>query len=692
MIKNKINFICLLLIINSPTFSGEKQCSALTNEIQGIQKKQMKHKAFGTTVAKIEKSYDQNMAQLILLKGLKELKDDFWRAKGKMKISSVDKKKIKELEKKLEDGIKASGKLLAMNDLLKATKKNNNLLNSKNSNAFVKNLKRDCKKQKSELCNDLSSDNAHYASMVRGFSVTYQIAYNGEKRHLETLQEELKEDLPTIDKIKDELAIEKEIKRDIKRLNRCLEKSDDCGPELSLIKEKVQDVRQSLNQFEGLDTKQKKIALEDTYGDLETLVNSIKLQKEKNKGNLNKSQAQKLKKLNKRIKKNFEVANIRAKIRDEKYDPSEPPEVTDKTAKNIYKDLFKKLGCKKLDQCLEKLGPDKSILERKIAEVEDKIELAKTNLDKISTNAEYKNLEVMKALLVSMAQDECEKIKTEKGHPGFIACDLDMTKVSPHYKVNKFAFQIGRVMAEVDKDLFIDDSTPIKEKEKELKKVCKKDYEMHAKDKNNSSFCFSLYPDLKKEKLSKKISKNFNNLFLSDEEKVMKKCGPAKRCLDWIAFYQRYDVTRDDTGKGVAVQKIPSWGELIAPNLAKSVNTLLPVGLEMYTSDYYLKQMQDQAAYQMEVNVYREKYPTRTYYWDMGYRGFTDGYVGGPTPENPGVVGYGAIGNPYQGVGDWNPYGLSGVLPSQMGLYNYNPYYFGNFQQGNTFSYQQLTY
>lgn len=246
-------------------------------------------------------------------------------------------------------------------------------------------------------------------------------------------------------------------------------------------------------------------------------------------------------------------------------------------------------------------------------------------------------------------------------------------------------------MAEVDKDLFVDENTPKLEKEKRLKALCKKDYKMRASSGKSSAFCYSLYPDLKKSR-GKKVSKKFKSLFESDEEKIMKKCGPAKRCMDWIAFYERYDVTRDETGKGVAVQKIPSWSELIAPNLAKSVTTLLPVGLEMYQSDYYLKEMQNQAAHQMEVNYYRENWPIHTYFWDMGYRGFDDGYVGGPTMGNPGVTGIGAIGNPYQGVGAWNPYGLSGVTPAQQGLYNFNPYFNGNFQNGNTYSYGQLKY
>ena len=228
-------------------------------------------------------------------------------------------------------------------------------------------------------------------------------------------------------------------------------------------------------------------------------------------------------------------------------------------------------------------------------------------------------------------------------------------------------------------------------KEKKLKKLCKKDYELRGKVGKSSAFCYSLYPDLKKPKASKRISQKFNNLFLSEEEKIMKKCGPAKRCMDWIAFWETYDVTRDETGKGIAVKRIPSWSDLIAPNLAKSVNTLLPVGLEMYTSDNYLKEMQNQAAHQINVNYYRENWPIHTYFWDNGYRGFDDGYVGGPTPESPGVTGIGAIGNPYAGVGQWNPFGLSGVLPGQ-GLYNFNPYYFGNFQNGNTFSHQQLSY
>lgn len=688
MVKYKTTFIYIFILLSFSAFAGKKQCNSLTGEIQRIQKQQSKHKAFGTSVSKMQKAYDKNMAQLILLKGLKEIKDDFWRAKGEIKISSRDREKVKELEGKLEEGIKASEKLLAMSDLLEVAKNNEDLLNSKDSNEFVKNLKRKCKKRENKLCTDINSENSRFNPMVRGFSTSIKIS--GSK--IGKLNEDFKEGLPTEDKIKNEVDIEKEIGRDIKRLNRCLEKGDDCGPELSLIKEKVKDLNQNLSEFENLYENQKRLALEDKFGNLETYVGSLNLQVKEKKGDLDKTQKLKLKKLNERVKKNYEVANIRAKIRGGKYDPTIPPEVTKKNAKKIYKGLFKKLGCKKLNSCLEKLGPNHSILEKEIAKVEDRIDLIKTNLDKVSKNEEYKNLEEMKALLVSMAQDECRNLKTEKGHPGFIACDLDMTKISPHYKVNKFAFQIGRVMAEVDKDLFVDESTDKKEKEKKLKKICKKDYEMRASTGKSSAFCYSLFPDLKKKKLSKRISEGYNNLFLSDEEKIMKKCGPAKRCMDWIAFYERYDVTRDETGKGVAVQKIPSWSELIAPNLAKSVNTLIPVGLEMYTSDYYLKEMQNQAAHQINVNYYRENWPIHTHFWDMGYRGFTDGYVGGPTPENPGVVGYGAIGNPYQGVGDWNPYGLSGITPSQMGLFNFNPYHFGNFQQGNTFTYQQLAY
>jgi hypothetical protein len=684
MVKFKIKFICLILFA-LPAFAGKQQCQTLSKEIGRIQTIQNKHKAFGTTVKDIQKSYDQNMAQLILLKGLKEIKDDYWRAKGNLKISSVDKDKVLELQKKLEEGIKTSSKLLAMDDLLEESGGKRKPLENEFSSEFLDKIKKGCKGKGSELCSDLKK-RERYPSMVRGFSTTFKIANGKNPKALGKLKEDLREGLPSKEKIKDELSLEREISRDIKRLNRCLAKGDACGPELSLIKDKVKQMNQALDEDEALQENSRRIALEDKFGDLETLINTLELEKRKEQGNISKKQKETLKNLNKRVKKNFEVANIRAKIRGEKFNPKEPPEVTDKSAKNIYKGLFKKLGCKKINQCLEKLGPGKSKLEKQIAKVEDKIDATKVNLDKVSANDEYKNLDEMKALLVAMAADECHEVKTEKGHPGFIKCDFDIKKASPHYKVNKFAFQIGRVMAEVDKDLFVDEFTDKKEKEKKLKKLCKKDYDMRASAGKSSAFCYSMFPDLKKKKLSKRISEGYNNLFLSDEEKIMKKCGPAKRCFDWIAFWETYDVTRDETGKGVAVEKIPTWSELIAPNLAKSVNTLLPVGLEMYTSDYYLKEMQNQAAHQMEVNYYRENWPIHTHFWDHGYRGFTDGYVGGPTPENPGVTGIGAIGNPYAGIGAWNPYGLSGSL------YNFNPYYFGNFQNGNTFTHQQLQY
>jgi len=689
MVKFKIKFICIILLISGSAFADKRQCAILSTEIQNIQKKQTKFKAYGETVGSLQKSYDENMAKLILLKGLKEIKDDFWRSKGNLKLAEAEKDKLQELEKKLEDGIKASSKLLAMTDLLEAMDGKKPDLGSKDSGHFLKRIKKGCKKRSGELCDDLKRENSRHASMVRGFSTSLKISGEISTKDLE---KDFKEDLPTKEQITNELSVERDIQKDIKRLNRCLEKGDSCKPELSLVKEKVKDLNQALSEYQGLSENQKRIALEDTYGDLQTFVDSMELKRTKEKLGLDKKQKKTLDNLNNRIKKNFEVANIRKKIRGEKFDPNEPPEVTEKSAKKIYKDFFKKVGCYELKKCIEKLGPDISLLEKEIAKFEDKIDDTKVNLDKVSQDKEFKNLEEMKALLTSMASDECRDLKTSKGHPGFITCDFDDTLISPHYKVNKFAFQIGRVMAEVDKDLFVDESTPKKEKEKKLKKLCKKDYDLRAKIGQSSRLCYSLYPGLKKEKTSKKISRKFNNLFLSDEEKIMKKCGPARRCMDWVAFYERYDVTRDETGKGVAVTKNPTWSELIAPELAKSVTTLLPVGLEMYTSDNYLKEMQNQAAHQMEVNYYRENWPIHTHFWDRGHRGFSDGYVGGPTPENPGVVGYGAIGNPYQGVGDWNPYGLSGALSGTMGLYNFNPYYYGNFQYGNTFSYQQLQY
>ena len=84
MAKYKINLIGLLLLFSFPLWGGKKQCASLKSEIKRIQKSQTSHKAFGSTVGELQKSYDENIAQFILLKGLKEMKDNFWRAKGKL--------------------------------------------------------------------------------------------------------------------------------------------------------------------------------------------------------------------------------------------------------------------------------------------------------------------------------------------------------------------------------------------------------------------------------------------------------------------------------------------------------------------------------------------------------------------------------------------------------------------------------
>ena len=213
MLKLKIKFICLFLFA-IPAFAGKEQCDTLSKEIERIQKIQNKHKAFGSTAGNIEKAYDKNLAQLVLLKGLKEIKDDYWRAKGNLKISSVDKGKVAELEKKLEEGIKTSSKLLAMDDLLEASGGKRKPLESNNSKEFLDKVEKDCKGKGSELCLDLKSKKPRYPSMARGFSTSFKIADG----NLGKLKEDLREGLPTKDQITDELSLEREIKRDIRKI------------------------------------------------------------------------------------------------------------------------------------------------------------------------------------------------------------------------------------------------------------------------------------------------------------------------------------------------------------------------------------------------------------------------------------------------------------------------------------------
>lgn len=679
----KINFLILLFILCPKVWADKAQCDRYLGKIREIQKIQNDFSSPEGSVASLQESYDKQMAQLVILKGIKELKDDYIRNRGSLKkILPEQDIKIDELSDELEKDIASSSKLLSLEDLMDEMEADKKLRESENSDLFMDRLESDCKGKNTNLCEDLPS----MEPMARGMSVSMRLQNDSDS--IPDYRNLLEEDLAPRKSRKNELEITKKAQGDVLKLKKCLKtEKKSCDEELATLKNRVSQIEEAMKKDEKFETNQKRLEISDSYGDIETLVNTIAQQiKEKEEGKAP-ARTEILNNLNKRIKKNFEVANLRSQIRGKKYDPNKPPVITEKNAQIILKDVFTKIGCssKDLNSCLEKLSVDSSKLDKEIAKVETEVEDITKKLNKFTANINYKKMEEIKAILISLTQEECRDEKVA-GKPAFTPCTVAQDNAAPNKSVTKFAIGMGKVIAEVDPNLFIHkDSTQLGRKNK-LNQLCKENFTLVGSRFSSGDFCSNLYVPggTLVDKVKGKIT--------GEKPQAKGQCGPAPYCMDWMSFYEKYDIERDDTGKILSIKRLATNSELVAPALANSVLTLAPLGLQMYQSDQYLKVMQNQAAYQAQVNVYRKNYPLHTYLWDKGYRGFTDGYVGGPTLKNPGVTGYGALGNPYAGYGAWNPYGLSGVLPYQLGMYSYNPYFSGNFQYGSTYTFNQLTH
>jgi CRISPR/Cas system-associated protein endoribonuclease Cas2 len=675
--------ILILFFFSSEIWAEKAQCDRYLAKIKEIQKIQNDFSSPDGSVASLQETYDKQMAQLVILKGIQELKDDYIRNRGSLREILPEKNfKIDELSDELEKDIASSSKLLSLEDLMDEMEADKKLREAENSDQFINQLKNDCKGKNSNLCEDLDS----MEPMTRGMSVSMKLQNNsgsvGDYRNL------LREDLAPRNDRKIELEITKKAQGDVSRLKKCLKtQKKSCDEELATLKNRVSQIEEAMKKDVNFEKNVERLAISDSYGDIETLVNTMAQQiKEKEEGSVP-GRTEILNNLNKRIKKNFEVVNLRSQIRGKKYDPNKPPVITEKNAQVILKDLFAKIGCssKDLNSCLEKLSVDSSKLDKEIARVESEVENTTKKLNKFTGNINYKKMEEIKAILISLTQEECRDEKVGNAR-AFTPCTIAQDNASPSTSVTKFALGVGRAIAEVDGNLFIHkDSTQLGRKNK-LNQLCKENFTLVGSRFSSGDFCSNLYAPggTAVDKIKRKIT--------GEKPQAKTQCGPAPYCMDWMAFYEKYDIERDDSGKILSIKRLATNSELVAPALANSVLTLAPLGLQMYQSDQYLKVMQNQAAYQAQVNMYRKNYPNHTFMWDRGYRGFTDGYVGGPTLQNPGVTGYGALGNPYAGYGAWNPYGLSGVLPYQLGMYSYNPYYNGNFQFGSTYTFNQLTH
>jgi hypothetical protein len=672
----------LVIFFSFETWADKAQCDRYLAKIKDIQQIQNNFSSPDGSVGSLQENYDQQIAKLTILKGIRELKDDYIRNRGSLN-AAIPELKIDELSYELEKDIESSTKLLSLEDLMDEMEADKKLKNAQTSDDFMKEIEKDCKEKNSTLCQDLPS----VEPMARGFSTSVKI--QKDSGSIAEYRNFLQEDLAPRDDRKKDLDLKIKTQGDLQKLKKCLNiERKTCEGELSNLKSKVSQIEAASEKDVNLEKNMDELSLRDSYGDMETLVDTIALQiQEREQGKKEPSQTEILNNLNKRIKKNFEIANLRAQIRGKKYDENKPPVITGKNAQTVLKDVFSKIGCssKDLNQCLEKLSNNSNELDKEIAKLESSIEDTVKKLNNFTSKMNYKKMEEMKSILISLAQEECRDEKV-KGVKAFTPCTTAQDNASPDKQVTGFAIGIGRAIAEVQPNLFVHkDSTQLGRKNK-LNQLCRENFTLVGSRFSSGDLCTNVF--VPEAPLAEKIKEKVTG----KKAPVKGQCGPAPYCMDWMSFYKNYDIERDDTGKILYIKKGKSWSDMIAPELAKSVLTIAPVGLEMYQSDQYLKVMQNQAAYQMQVNHYRKNYPLHTYMWDRGYRNFSDGYVGGPTLKNPGVTGYGALGNPYAGYGEWNPYGLSGVLPYQLGMYSYNPYFNGNFQFGSTYTFNQLSH
>ncbi|MFI5391856.1 MAG: hypothetical protein ACHQYQ_10890, partial [Bacteriovoracales bacterium] len=204
----------LVIFFSFETWADKAQCDRYLAKIKDIQQIQNNFSSPDGTVGSLQENYDQQMAKLTILKGIRELKDDYIRNRGSLKAAIPD-LKVDELNYELEKDIESSTKLLSLEDLMDEMEADKKLKNAQTSDDFMKEIEKDCNGKNSTLCQELPT----VEPMARGFSTSVKIQQDAS---IPEYRNFLQEDLAPRDDRKKDLDLKIKTQGDVQKLKKCL--------------------------------------------------------------------------------------------------------------------------------------------------------------------------------------------------------------------------------------------------------------------------------------------------------------------------------------------------------------------------------------------------------------------------------------------------------------------------------------
>lgn len=687
----KIALILFTFLFQANLFAeADLKCSELKEKIKSISKKQLESKnSKGETLAEVQKNYDKNKAHLIILKGLKQIRDQYLLDLKKIKEpintkmlkNKSSKKKLEYLKKEqnnIKAGLKSSKKLLATEELLKRPSKNVPF------KKYLKDLESDCKSSKTSLCEGLKNEKNQVhkptKNMIEGFYKAKKLVGAPTPDFYDLLSN----GIPGNDKRTEEILTIIKLENSIVRAQDCIkENKNSCSKAIQKINPIKKELKNNLGETPYLRKLVERISLLKRFGNLKTIEKTIERKSEKNSGVKSRLDKDLIKGLEKKIQTQFTINKLNQNLRDNLKRSTrlrKIPKISLYKLSPIYKDLFKKLDCphifkeENLLNCVKKFNKTpKDELESLIQKAEVKDTALTLKVNEITKKSPHPSLNKLKGVLNFMALKSCKQEiqKSKLNKNNFSNCMVE-NPGQPTQKIHRFSLDVGKVIAKLEPDLDVANFNN-KIAKTQISKICGKKSSDKELEKLKSGIC----QDLSKSHRGKK--KN-----VSKRKKKKRKRKP----INWVAMGEKYNIERNDQGQITRMYKWPGPADYFAAPLAKMVKELAPVGMNYYLSDPYLDKMGDQAYQQKVINESREIAPYHTYLWDMGYRDFPSGFTGGPTPMSPGTTGIGALGrgNTYGGQGIYQPYFGSNGYPNWYGMPPINPLDYGSFQNGTNYS------
>lgn len=641
----------LFLLLTNLAFSEGVfyfDCGKTKDSISILQKSILAKKSTsGQTFGELQKLYDQNQAKLILLKGIQEIKENHIRDMNELKPSSAE---------KLRNAISSVRRLLVIEDVVDYLKDN--------KNAKSLDLENHCKENSNHLCDSFKrigdQEQKDDRRAVIGFMRNYILTSDKEVT-LTQISGYISVDIPPREDRRKQYQMLVQTQQKLVEVQSC---KKSCTQKKNDFKKLSSSLLQEKEKTQNLNNS-------DKLGNLAVLLKEIN-EKEEPKGQWSKS---KIDFLEKRVKSNYAIANLKRKIRQNQRDPKDK-DLFDLPIEEVYNKTFNEIGCNgnfsssNLKSCLENGNLIKD-LDKEIAELEAQKGEITGQINEINKAKEMKDLLDLKDSLLVYNFHNCKKSSRDGVEKNFTICNFN-TSNSTLDGIHKFAFDTGKVLAKIDNTEGLENGG-IKSSTLKVMNICTSP----KNDKAVESVKILICP-----KDALKISKKKDEKANPEKYKKQKAAAQKKQSVDWMKFYSNNYVERDHTGRITSITKRPSTADFIMPHILRGMNEMVPVGVNYIASEKYLEAMGKQAEQQNIINSYREIAPQHAYLWDLGYRGFGNTFIGGPTPWFTGTTGIGALGrsNTLGGQGIFLPYqGQYGGkwIAGQLNPLNYSTFQFG---------------